>query len=263
MTIRLTMLLACGWLCCAAAMAEIKTQTISYTHDGVALEGYLAYDTSREGKLPGVLVVHEWWGLNDYAKQRARMLAELGYVAFACDMYGLGRTTTDASEAATWAGQFRGEDTTLVRARARAGLDVLAKHDMVDADKLAAIGYCFGGSTVQHLALSGAPLLGVVSFHGSLVAPQPTDKDVQAAVLICHGAADAFISPEEIAAFTEGATMAGIDWQFVSYSGAVHSFTNPGADRAGIDGVAYQRAADRRSWAHMRAFFDELFADKE
>ncbi len=246
----------------SAAAAEIRTQTISYTHDGVALEGFVAYDDALKGKLPGVMVIHEWWGLNDYARQRARMLAGLGYVAFACDMYGKGLVTTDPKEAGTWAGRFRGEDPTLVRARARAGFDVLAKHEKVDADRLAAIGYCFGGSVAQQLAYSGAPLKGVVSFHGTPVVPQPEDKDVTAAVLICHGAADTFISDEEIARFTAAATAAGIDWQWISYSSAVHSFTNPDAGRANIPGVAYQRAADLRSWAHMKAFFDELFAIK-
>jgi dienelactone hydrolase len=244
------------------AQARIVTKLVPYEQAGVKLEGFLAYDDEKtaQGKLPGVLVVHEWWGLNDYAKHRAVMLAELGYVAFAADMYGAGVSTTDASQAAKLSQQFYGKP--LMAERARAGLDQLLATGLVDEKKVAAIGYCFGGAVCQVLAYSGAPLAGIVSFHGSLV-PAPAGASNKAKFLICHGALDPFSKPEAIAAFQKSMNDGGFDYQFISYAGAVHAFTNPDADRLaqqnGLSGIGYNAAADRRSWQLMRTFFDELF----
>ncbi len=245
--------------------AKIITKPVAYEQAGVKLEGYLAYDdakVSADQKAPGVLVVPEWWGLTDYARGRAEQLARLGYVAFATDMYGAGVTTTDPKKAAELAGQFYGKP--LMAERAQAGLDQLLATGLVEPGRVAAIGYCFGGSTVQALAYSGAPLAGIVSFHGGLI-PVPVDAAAKnkAKILICHGAVDPFVSKESIEAFMKAMNEGKFDYQFVSYAGAVHAFTNPGADQlaktAGLP-IAYNTAADHRSWAHMQLFFQELFA---
>lgn len=245
-----------------AAQAKVVTKLVPYEQGGVKLVGFLAYDDEKtaRGKLPGVLVVHEWWGLTDYTKHRAVMLAELGYVAFAVDMYGDGASTTDASKAKELSGQFYGKP--LMAERARAGLDQLLATGLVDETKVAAIGYCFGGTVCQVLAYSGAPLVGIVSFHGALV-PAPADASKKAKFLICHGALDPFSKPEAIAAFKKSMDDGGFDYQFISYAGAIHAFTNPDADKlarqSGLSGIGYNAAADHRSWQHMRLFFDELF----
>lgn len=252
-----------GFLICAAALfaatlteAKIVMQAVSYEHDGVQLEGWLAYDDSVSAPRPGVLVVHEWWGLNDYIKSRTEQLAKLGYVAFALDMYGKGVKTTDPKKAGELAGQFYGKP--LMAERARAGLEQLMKSGKVAQGKLAAIGFCFGGSTAQALAYSGAPIAGAVSFHGSPV-PAPADGKTRARILMLHGAADTFVKPEEITEFEKAATGAGIDWQWISYANAVHAFTNPDAGSFNIPGIAYNEPAARRSWQHMRVFFGEIF----
>lgn len=250
-------------VCCAlAAQAEIQERPVAYTHDGVALEGVLMYDDALEGRRPGVLVVHEWWGLNDYARDRARKLAELGYVAFALDMYGKGRTTTDPRQASAWAEPFHGEDTALVQGRARAGLDQLLASEFVDPERLAAIGYCFGGAVVQHLAYSGAPLDAIVSFHGSAVIPPP-DSRIHASVLFCHGGADPMVPFDSLQRLGDALTAAGADWQIVVYGNALHSFTNPAADTVGIDGVGYDHLADQRSWDAMQRLFAEKLGRPE
>jgi dienelactone hydrolase len=241
------------------AQAEIKSERIDYRHGDSLLQGYLAYDDSMTGKRPGVLVVHEWWGMNDYAKRRAEQLARLGYVAFALDMYGKGKVTTDPKQAGEWAGSFR-NDRKLCRARGAAGLEVLKKRTQVDPARIAAIGYCFGGMVVLEMARGGADLKGVVSFHGSLATPNPEDaKNFRGKVLVLHGADDPFVPPAEITAFQEEMRQSGADWQMVWYGGALHSFTNPESAMAGIKGVGYNESADRRSWQAMRSFFDEIF----
>ena len=247
--------------------AKFVTKSVAYEHDGVKLEGYLAYDealVSAKKQAPGVLVIPEWWGLNDYPKTRAHQLAALGYVAFVADMYGAGVTTTDPKKAGELAGPFYG--TPLMAARATAGLLQLLKTGLVDSSRTAAIGYCFGGSTVQALAYSGAPLKGVVSFNGSII-PVPADaaSKTKTKILLCHGAVDPFIKKEDLDGFTKAMNDGKFDYQFISYAGALHAFTNPEADKyaaAGLTGVGYNAAADHRSWAHMQAFFDEIFAKK-
>lgn len=250
------------------ANAKIVARPVPYEHGGVKLEGYLAYDDAKTAgeKTPGVLVVPEWWGLNDYAKMRAEQLAKLGYVAFAVDMYGAGVTTTDAKKAGQLAGQFYGKP--LMAERAKAGLDQLLTTGLVDSDRVAAIGYCFGGATVQALAWSGAPLAAIVSFHGSLIPPPADAGNIKAKVMICHGGIDPFESQADIDAFKKAMDSAKLDYQFIIYSGAVHAFTNPQADEVaeknGLTGkIGYNAAADHRSWRAMQDFFAEVFANRK
>lgn len=248
------------------SFAKIVTRSVAYEHAGVKLEGYLAYDDAKPEteKAPGVLIIPEWWGLNDYVKGRAEKIAQLGYVAFAADMYGAGVATTDPKKAGELAGPFYGQP--LMAERAQAGLDALRRNPRVDPARVAAIGYCFGGSTVQALAYSGAPLAGIVSFHGGLI-PVPADAatKTKAKILICHGAIDPFVKKEALDAFLKSMNDGKFDYQFISYAGALHAFTNPDADKAaanGLNGVGYNAAADRRSWSHMKTFFKELFSAK-
>lgn len=246
-----------------SAQAKIVTKPVGYEHAGVKLQGYLAFDDEKAtAKVPGVLIVPEWWGLNDYTKGRAEQIAKLGYVAFVVDMYGDGISTRDPKKAAELAGQFYGKP--LMAERAQAGLEQLLKVSSVDAAHVAAIGYCFGGSTVQALAFSGAPLAGIVSFHGGPV-PVPADagQKTKAKLLICHGAIDPFIAKDALDSFLRGLNESKLDYQFVSYAGAIHAFTNPDADNfaaAGLKGVGYNEAADHRSWQHMQTFFAEIFS---
>lgn len=259
MKILLALTLVVVWS--AVARAEVKTKVVTYAHDGTTLKGYLAWDDGIKGKRPGVMVVHEWWGLNSYAKKRAEQLAGLGYVAFAADMYGEGKSTTNPKEAGQMAGEVRKSSKTWV-GRGLAGLKILQDHDLVDAKKLASIGYCFGGSTSLQLAYAGADLAAVVSFHGGLSVPNEDQlRATKARILICHGAADAFIPEKTIVAVREAFEKSKVDYQMVYYGGAVHSFTVPAADKAGVDGIRYQHAADHRSWQHMLTLFHEAFAD--
>lgn len=265
----LTLLVAFGALT-SVSLAKIVTKPVAYEQGGAKLEGYLAYDDAKASptaKAPGVVIFPEWWGLTEYPKSRAEQIAKLGYVAFAADMYGAGVVTTDAKKAGELAGQFYGKP--LMAERAQAGFDQLLKTGLVDATRTAAIGYCFGGMTCFALAYTGAPLTGIVSFHGSLLAasPEAAAKN-KAKFLVCHGAVDPFIDPQELAAFTKSMNDGKFDYQFVSYAGAIHAFTNPKADELakpnGLTGkVGYNAAADHRSWAHMQAFFAEIFAAKK
>lgn len=242
-------------------MAAVKTEVVQYTYDGTTHKGFLAYDDAKTGPRPGVLVVHEWWGLDDYARKRATQLAEMGYVAFAADMYGNGKTAAHPKEAGAMAGAVRANAKSWV-GRATAALDQLKHSPHVDATKLAAIGYCFGGSTALQLALTGADLDAVVSFHGAL--PEPTAEQAKAAkarILICHGANDSFIPDEVCQKFRVALDKAGADYQFVYYGTARHSFTVPSADSHRIDGLKYDAKADARSWAAMRQLFREAFGE--
>jgi dienelactone hydrolase len=251
------------FLWAGVAHAEVKTKTITYKHGDVTLEGYLAYDDAAKGKRPGVLVVHEWTGHNAYARNRAKMLAKLGYVAFALDMYGKGVQAKDAMQAAAFAGKYK-NDRKLMRARAAAGLDVLRKQPQVDSRRLAVMGYCFGGTTSLELARGGADLLGVVSFHGDLATPMPAKPgDIKGKVLVLHGADDPFVPQSQVTGFEEEMKKAGVNYEVDQYGGAVHSFTNPGAGNDNSKGAAYNEQADHRSWERMRAFFNEIFRTKK
>ena len=237
----------------------LHREAMEYRHGDTVLQGYLVYRNDVKGRRPGVLVVHEWYGLGKYPKARADKLAELGYVAFALDMYGKGILAEDNERAAQLSGVYK-EDRKLMRGRARAGLDVLRKHDLVDTDRVAAIGYCFGGTTALELARSGAELAGVVSFHGGLSTPVPADaKNIRGKVLVLHGSDDPLVGQQEVLAFQDEMRQAGVDWQMNTYGGAVHSFTNPEAGKNPLEGVAYNEKADRRSWDAMQRFFAEIF----
>jgi dienelactone hydrolase len=240
--------------------AAIHTETVDYKQGDTTLEGFLAYDDSISGKRPGVLVVHQWLGLTDYEKRRATMLAQLGYVAFCADIYGKGVRPTNVQEAGALVGKFEHESgRTLLRDRVNAGLDVLKKNDLVDTKRVAAIGYCFGGTTVIELARSGADLNGVVSFHGGLDAPNPADaRNIRCKVLALAGADDPFQNPSDLAAFESEMRDNKVDWQIVFYGGAVHAFTQPDPGFVNA-GAKYNEKADKRSWEAMKTFFAEIF----
>jgi len=243
----------------ATAHAAVRTKTVEYKHGDVTLEGFLAWDDAQQGRRPGVLVVHEWYGLNDYARSRAEQLAKMGYVAFALDMYGKGVRANNPGDAGKLASTYK-SDRQLMRDRAKAGLEVLRKQDNVDTRRIAGIGYCFGGQVCLELARANADVAGVVSFHGALDTPDPkATQSVKAKVLVCHGAIDPFVPDAHVTAFRDEMEAARADYQIIAYAGAVHSFTNPGADKAGLKGVAYNEPADRRSWRAMQEFFNEIF----
>lgn len=243
-----------------AARAEIVTKTVEYKQGDTTLEGFVAYDNAVKGSKPGVLIVHQWKGLGAYEKMRAEMLAKMGYVAFACDIYGKGVRPTTMQEAGAQAGKYKG-DRALLRARVKAGFETLLKQEGVDKEKVAAMGYCFGGTTALELARSGADVDGVVSFHGGLSSPTPEDaKNIKAKVLALHGADDPNVPPAEVAGFEKEMRDAKVDWQLVAYGNAVHSFTDKGAGNDNSKGAAYNEHADRRSWEAMKDFFAEIFA---
>lgn len=242
-----------------AASAGVKTQIVTYTQGDATLEGLLAWDDAATGKRPGVLVVHQWMGVTDNERMRAEMLAKLGYVALAVDVYGKGVRPTSTQEAGALAGKYKG-DRALLRARLVAGLEELQRHPLVDTSRIAAIGYCFGGTAVLELARSGANVAGVVSFHGALDTPAPADaKRIRGKVLVLHGADDPWVPSEQVLAFEREMRDAGVDWQLVAYGGAVHAFTQKEAGSDNSKGAAYNERADRRSWEAMRTFFSELF----
>jgi dienelactone hydrolase len=234
----------------------MKIETLTYSSGETKFHGYLA-DPEGSGRRPGVLVAHEAPGLNDHPKRRARMLAELGYVALAVDMYGNGRVAGKGEDAQQLMAPLR-EDVPRLRRHVRAGLDALAALPNVDPKRLGAMGYCFGGLAVLELARMGAPLAGVVSFHGILATKTPEDaKNITAKILVCTGAEDPLVPPDQVAAFSAEMTKAGVDWQVITYGGAKHAFTNPEANRPPV--LQYDDAADARSWEAMRSHWFELF----
>ena len=244
------------------AQAALRTQVVEYKQGNAVLEGYLAYDDAIQGKRPGVLVVHEWTGLGPYVKQRAEQLAKLGYVAFAADIYGKGIRPKNPQEAGAQAGIYRA-DRQLMRDRAKAGLMVLQKNALTDAQRVAAIGYCFGGGVVLEPARSGAPVAGVVSFHGNLDTPNAADaKNIKGRVLVLHGAEDPLVPVTQVEAFAKEMQSAKADWELVAYGGAVHSFSNPTSGNDNSKGIAYNEKADKRSFAAMQQFFAEIFGKR-
>ncbi len=245
------------------AASNIHTQEITYQVDGVTLTGYLAYDSTVDVKRPGVLVVHEWWGHNAYARKRAEMLAGLGYVALAVDMYGDGKLAEHPKDA----GKFMQEVTsnmTLAEKRFNAARKVLNDQAQTDAEKNAAIGYCFGGTMVLHMARTGADLDGVVSFHGSLSTKSPAKANaVSAKVLVLHGNADPLIPPEQVDVFKQEMDVADVDYEFIGYPDIKHSFTNPEADnfrvKFDLPALQYDAEADADSWKRMQVFLSSIF----
>jgi len=255
------LLSALALICAVApAFAALQTREIEYKDGETTLVGYLAYDDATTGRRPGVMVVHQWTGITDYEKHRAEMLAELGYAAFVADIYGKGVRPAAGAEAGTVASTYKA-DRALFRRRLNLGLDQLKAQDVVDAGKLGAVGYCFGGTGVLELARSGADVDAVVSFHGGLDSPTPADgANIKAHVLVCHGADDPYVPAAEIAAFEKELKDAKVDYVFASYGDAVHSFTQPMAGDDKSKGAAYNAKADKRSWEHMKVFLAEAFA---
>ena len=243
----------------ASGMAQITIEPVEYKQGEAVLDGYIAYDASLKGKQPGVVIVHDWMGVSDYVKMRAEQLVKLGYVAFIADIYGKGVRPKNTQEASEQAGKFRA-DRPLLRARAQAALDRLKESPRVDIGRIAAIGYCFGGGTILELARSGADLAGVISFHGNLDTPNPDDaKNIKGKVLVLHGADDPYVPAAQVEAFQAEMRKVNVDWEFVAYGGAVHAFTQKGAGDDPSKGHAYNERADKRSFARMTTFFQELF----
>ena len=239
----------------------IKEQNIAYSTDSTSLMGFMAYDSAVTGKRPVVLVIHEWWGLNEHTKNKVRELAKLGYLAFAVDMYGDGKMGDDPEAAGKLAMPFY-TNTALAKSRFDAALAKVKTFPQADTGKIAATGYCFGGAMVLNLARLGEDLKGVVSFHGNLVGV-PADKQLlKAKILVCHGADDQFVLPAEVAQFKKQMDSIGADYKFVAYAGATHAFTNPNATAAGKKfnlPIAYNAAADAGSWKEMQDFFEKIF----
>lgn len=244
----------------SSAQAKIKTETVEYKVGDATMQGFLAYDDANTKPRPGVLLIHDWMGVGDYAESRARQLAELGYVAFAADIYGKGVRPADPKEAAALAVKYKG-DRALYRQRVEGGLAQLTGNKLVAPGKVAVIGYCFGGTGALELGRAGGDVKGIVTFHGGLSTPTPQDaKNIKCPVLVLHGADDPFVKPDEVAAFKKEMEDAHVKYTFIAYPGAVHSFTRPDAGNDNSKGAAYNEAADKKSWEEMKKFFDKIFA---
>lgn len=248
-----------------SAQAAVKGEEVQYKAGDTVLKGYLAYDDAVKGKRPGVLVVHEWWGHNEYARMRARMLAELGYTALAVDMYGDGKQATHPDDAGKFSGEVK-KNMPMAKARFDAARNLLKKHATVDGKRIAAIGYCFGGGIVLEMARAGEPLKGVVSFHGSLNTDHPAKAGkMKVRMLVLTGEADPFVPAEQVEAFKKEMNAAKASYKVIAYPGAKHAFTNKEADQYGQKfnlPLAYNAEADQKSWAEMQAFLKEIFAKK-
>jgi dienelactone hydrolase len=240
---------------------QIKEDNVSYRADTVSMNGYIAYDANREGKRPAILVIHEWWGLTDYTKRRARELADLGYIAMAVDLYGNGKTADNPKDAGNLAEPFY-KNPGMMKTRFDAALQKLKTYPQVDSSNIAVMGYCFGGAQALNLARLGEDLKGAVSFHGNLIGV-PLDKSkLKADILVCHGAADPFVPKEEVDKFKKQMDAAGVKYTFKAYEGAVHAFTNPDATALGEKfkiPIKYDAAADSASWQDMKDFFSHIF----
>ena len=240
---------------------KLKKQQVAYATDSTNLKGYIAYDENLAGKRPGVLIVHEWWGHNDYVRQRADMLAELGYTAMALDMYGDGKLADHPEDAGKFAGAVM-SNLQEAKARFNAAMEVLKSHESVDVDKIGAIGYCFGGSVVLTMANSGVDLDAVAAFHSGVQLPVMPNDQLKANVLVCNGADDPFISAESVAAFKSAMDSIGADYDYISYPGVKHSFTSKEADANGEKfglPLAYDADADAKSWASLQELLAESF----
>lgn len=248
----------------ASAHAAIQSKEVVYHEGDTVLKGYLVHDDNYKGRRPGVLVVHEWWGHNDYARNRARMLAALGYTALAVDMYGDGKQAGHPDDAGKFAGEAK-KNMNTARARFLSAMNLLTNHSTVNPDKVAAIGYCFGGGIVLEMARMGVDLAGVVSFHGSLTTKTPAEKGkIKPRILVMNGADDPFVTKEQIDIFKQEMNQAGVDYSFIDYPGAKHSFTNPEADAFGKQfnlPLQYNAEVDRKSWSRMQEFFNEIFSN--
>lgn len=238
--------------------AAVKTEVVEYKDGKEVMQGFVAYDDTVKGPRPTILIIHQWMGITDHEREYAKKLAEQGYLAFAVDIYGKGKRPQNRAEAAQFAETYRG-DRKLFRQRAKAAYKFIQKDKRADKKQMIVLGFCFGGTGALELARSGAPLIGVISFHGGLSSPTPQDaKNIKAPVLILHGAADPTIKPEEIQGFMKEMNDAGVDYQFISYSQAVHGFTQEGAGSDPSTGVAYNEKGARRSWQALTTFLNEI-----
>ena len=244
-----------------ATTVSIKEDSVTYSAGGTNFKGYVVYDSNKTGKRPAVLVVHEWWGLNNYPRSRAKQLAELGYIAMAVDMFGNGKTAADPKQAMASVAPFY-KLPLITKSRLDAAINKLKEYQQTDTSKMAAIGYCFGGFVVLNAAKLGADLKGVVSFHGDL-SGAPVNKDLlKAKILVCHGEADKFVTPENVAAFKKSMDSVNADYSFENYPNAAHAFTNPSATAIGKKfniPIEYNAAADSASWNDMKSFFAKIF----
>lgn len=261
-TIMRTLIAAIFLFLSSGAGAVVQGKEVTYSNNGETLKGYIAYDDAIKGKRPGMLVVHEWWGHNEYARKRARMLAQLGYTALALDMYGDGMQARHPEEAGKFASEVA-KNLPLAKARFESAMKFLKEQPTVDPDNIAALGYCFGGSVVLQMARLGEDLKGVASFHGGLSTETPAQQGkVKARIISFTGADDPMIPPEQVAAFKREMEQAGVDYKVVVFPGVKHSFTNPAADENGRKfnlPLAYDAAADKQSWEETREFLAEVF----
>jgi dienelactone hydrolase len=258
----LNALLAFSLSMAGMAGAAVKSEPVLYKQDTASLEGLLVHDAAAKGKRPGIVLVPDWMGVSDLAKQYAEKVANLGYVVLVADIYGKAVRPKDMKEAGALSGIYKA-NRVLMQARAKAALDQLLKSPNVDTSRTAAMGYCFGGGVALELARSGANLDGVVSFHGNLDTPHPEQaKNIRGEVLVQHGADDPFVPQDQVKAFTEEMRAAALDWRLIEYGGAVHGFTNPTAGNDNSKGMAYNAKADKRSFEAMQDFYKEIFGTK-
>ena len=246
----------------SAKTVAVKSENVDYSGDGVTMKGFVAFDSSNTNLKPVVLIVPEWWGISDYTRGRAKQLAELGYLAFAVDFYGEGKTAETPDEAGKLAGPFYAPGSMMGKNRFDAALAKIKTYPGADTNKIAAIGYCFGGAMVLNMARLGEPLKGVVSFHGNLIGVPLNKELLKADVLVCHGDSDQFVPVTEVAAFKKQMDSVGASYTFKSYANATHAFTNPMADEKAKKysmPVAYNAAADTASFNEMKFFFNKIF----
>ncbi|WP_413287700.1 dienelactone hydrolase family protein [Bdellovibrio sp. HCB337] len=249
-------------LIASTASAAIQTEVVNYKDGNTDLEGYIAYDDKFTGPRPVVYIVHQWTGVSDYEQMRARMIAELGYVGFAIDVYGKGIRPTDPAERTRLSDFYKAGNRALFRQREMAALEYAKTDSRMDASKAVAIGYCFGGTGALELARAGAAILGAVSFHGALTNPNPQDvANMKMPTMVHHGAIDPFVPPTEVMAFINEMNTAKVDYAFTSYANAVHSFTDKNAGNDPSKGAAYDEKADKRSWSSLVAFLKEVFGE--
>jgi dienelactone hydrolase len=255
----LALLCAIGAVSFSQSKPNVKGADVEYRDGSAVLQGYVAYDAARKGKRPVVLIAHDWDGLGSYEKMRANMIAKLGYLAFAVDVFGKGIRPTTTEAASAEAGKWY-KDMAGLRRRMRVALDSVKKNPLADPKRIAIIGYCFGGTSALELARSGADLRGVVTFHGSLTTSNPADaKNIKAKILVLHGVADPFVTPSDVIAFEKEMRAGHVKYRIVRYPGAVHAFTIPDASKWGIAGAKYNASADKKSWEEMRQFLREVF----
>ncbi|MEO9892744.1 dienelactone hydrolase family protein [Aurantibacter sp.] len=242
-------------------VVKVNGTEVTYATDSTNLKGYLAYDENKKGNRPGILIVHEWWGHNDYVRERADMLAELGYTALAVDMYGDGKQANHPDDAGKFAMNVM-SNLPEATARFNAAIEVLQQHESVDKEKLAAIGYCFGGSVALTMANKGIDLDAVAAFHSGVELPVKPNKDLKAQVLVCNGADDPFVSAESITAYKTAMDSIGANYEYIAYPGVKHGYSSKAADAYGEKfnlPLAYDAEADKKSWASLQQLLAKVF----